>query len=309
MVLASCTAGALGGPATAGAATASVTTPCQSVEALVAHSDGGVTVYDPYAEYCGGPVFDGSAIGSHLNAPIVGIATTPDNRGYWLVASDGGIFAFGDAGFYGSTGSLRLNKPIVGMAATPDGKGYWLVAADGGIFSFGDAQFHGSTGSLTLNQPVVGMAADGATGGYWLTAADGGVFAFDAPYLGSMGGTRLNAPIRFVTGTPDFGGYRMVASDGGVFDFGDAAFFGSAAAPGSAGWDALAVDVEGGNGYWLFATDDGTTCGITATPCGPPPPYGDAFIEAFGSIPSLTGASAGDITPSPIVSAASLLLS
>jgi hypothetical protein len=34
------------------------------------------------------------------------------------VASDGGIFAFGDAPFYGSTGSLTLNKPIVGMATS-----------------------------------------------------------------------------------------------------------------------------------------------------------------------------------------------
>jgi hypothetical protein len=33
------------------------------------------------------------------------------------VASDGGIFSFGDAGFFGSTGSLHLNKPIVGMAS------------------------------------------------------------------------------------------------------------------------------------------------------------------------------------------------
>ena len=38
--------------------------------------------------------------------------------GYWLVASDGGVFAFGSAGFYGSTGSIHLNQPIVGMAAT-----------------------------------------------------------------------------------------------------------------------------------------------------------------------------------------------
>jgi len=60
------------------------------------------------------------------------------------VAADGGIFAFGDAAFYGSTGSLTLNKPIVGMAATPDGGGYWLVAADGGIFPGGTAPFHGS---------------------------------------------------------------------------------------------------------------------------------------------------------------------
>jgi len=53
------------------------------------------------------------------------------------VASDGGIFAYGDAVFYGSTGGLPLNKPIVGMAATPSGHGYWLVASDGGIFAYG----------------------------------------------------------------------------------------------------------------------------------------------------------------------------
>ena len=44
------------------------------------------------------------------------MATTQDGKGYWLVASDGGVFAYGDAGFYGSTGALTLNKPIVGMA-------------------------------------------------------------------------------------------------------------------------------------------------------------------------------------------------
>ena len=78
--------------------------------------------------------------------------------GYWLVASDGGIFSFGDAAFYGSTGAMTLNKPVVGMSATPDGKGYWLVASDGGIFSFGDAAFYGSTRSMTLTKPVVGMS-------------------------------------------------------------------------------------------------------------------------------------------------------
>jgi hypothetical protein len=36
--------------------------------------------------------------------------------GYSLVASDGGIFTFGDAGFFGSTGAVALNKPIVGLA-------------------------------------------------------------------------------------------------------------------------------------------------------------------------------------------------
>ena len=62
------------------------------------------------------------------------------------MASDGGIFSFGDAKFYGSTGAIHLNQPVVGMAATATGAGYRFVAADGGIFNFGDATFYGSLG-------------------------------------------------------------------------------------------------------------------------------------------------------------------
>ncbi len=105
------------------------------------------------------PASSGSMGGKPLNQPVVGMAATPDGRGYWLVASDGGVFSFGDAGFFGSMGGKPLNQPVVGMAATPDGRGYWLVASDGGVFSFGDAGFFGSMGGKPLNQPVVGMAA------------------------------------------------------------------------------------------------------------------------------------------------------
>jgi hypothetical protein len=73
------------------------------------------------------------------------------------VASDGGIFDYGDASFLGSAGSLPLNRPIVGMLGAPGGGGYWLVASDGGIFSYGDAAFHGSTGGLALDAPIVAM--------------------------------------------------------------------------------------------------------------------------------------------------------
>ena len=90
--------------------------------------------------------------GQHLNAPIVGIAAAPDGNGYWLVASDGGIFNFGSAGFFKSMGGQHLNAPIVGMAATPDGQGYWLVASDGGIFNFGSAPFAGSQGGQHLER-------------------------------------------------------------------------------------------------------------------------------------------------------------
>jgi hypothetical protein len=47
---------------------------------------------------------------------IVGMAATPDGKGYWLVASDGGIFSYGNAIFSGSVGSLSLGRSVVGMA-------------------------------------------------------------------------------------------------------------------------------------------------------------------------------------------------
>lgn len=38
----------------------------------------------------------------NVNAPVVGMAATPTGQGYWLVCADGGVFAFGDAGFFGN---------------------------------------------------------------------------------------------------------------------------------------------------------------------------------------------------------------
>ena len=155
----------------------------------------------------------------------------PQGDGYWLGASDGGMFSFGSARFYGSTGDIVLNQPVVGMAATPTGHGYWLVASDGGVFSFGDAQFHGSTGGIRLNQPIVGIASTPTGLGYWLVASDGGIFSFgDAQFHGSTGGIRLNQPVVGMAGTPTGLGYWLVATDGGIFSFGDAAFHGSTGA-------------------------------------------------------------------------------
>ncbi|MGH2721514.1 MAG: Ig-like domain-containing protein, partial [Actinomycetota bacterium] len=138
--------------------------------------------------------------------------------GYWLVANDGGIFAYGSAEFFGSTGNIKLAQPIVGMASTPTGKGYWLVAKDGGIFAFGDAEFFGSTGNIKLAQPIVGMTATPSGQGYWLVAADGGIFAFgDAIFHGSTGNIKLAQPIVGMTRTHTSEGYWLVAADGGIF--------------------------------------------------------------------------------------------
>src|SRR5207248_1652232 len=94
-----------------------------------------------------------------LNQPVFAIAPTSTDRGYWLVARDGGIFTFGDAHFYGSTGGRALNQPITGIAASPTGRGYRLIAKDGGVFTFGDAPFFGSLPGLGVHATdVVGMA-------------------------------------------------------------------------------------------------------------------------------------------------------
>jgi hypothetical protein len=218
--------------------------------------------------------------------------TTPSGspvQAYWLVATDGGIFSFGGAKYWGSTGNIALNKPIVGMAATHDGGGYWLVASDGGIFSFGDATFMGSTGAIHLNKPIIGMAVTPDGGGYWLIASDGGIFSFgDAKFYGSTGAIRLNKPIVGMAPTPDGGGYWLVASDGGIFSFGDAKFWGSTGAIVLNKPIIGMVSGPTGAGYILVASDGGTFSFGTAP-----------FYGSLGGIPlknpiAAVAATAGD---------------
>jgi hypothetical protein len=106
-----------------------------------------------------------------------------------LVASDGAIFAFGDAAFEESTGGQHLNKPVVGIA--PDGttRDYWLVATDGGILAF-NASFLGSVGGVTLDQPVNGVAPTPDNLGYWLVASDGSIFRLQCTILQADGWAR-----------------------------------------------------------------------------------------------------------------------
>ena len=81
-----------------------------------------------------------------LDALVSGGAITSDGNGYWEAGTDGGVFAFGNAGFFGSLPGLGVSPraPIVGMTSAPDGRGYWLVGADGGVFAFGSSRYYGS---------------------------------------------------------------------------------------------------------------------------------------------------------------------
>ena len=191
--------------------------------------------------------------------PTVGV------HGYWLVGSDGGIFSFGSAQFYGSTGSLHLQRPVVGMVPTTDREGYWLDASDGGIFAFGDSGFYGSLPGLGLHPagsglanslaaPIVGMVSSADGHGYFMVASDGGVFAFgDARFAGSCPGIGgcVGAAVAVM---PDASGngYWLITSLGYVYGFGDAVNYGG---PGSQSVPVTsAVRTPDGQGYWvLFA--------------------------------------------------------
>ncbi len=51
-----------------------------------------------------------------LAKPAVGVVATSDGKGYWVSAQDGGVFAFGDAGFVGSLGGSPPASPIRSFA-------------------------------------------------------------------------------------------------------------------------------------------------------------------------------------------------
>ena len=138
-----------------------------------------------------GTVFGASLV---VNPPAPTPMPTPTSTpttGYSLVASDGGIFNFGNSVFYGSEGGTHLNAPIVGTASTPNGGGYWLVASDGGVFSFGNAAFYGSRAEHRSTSRSSASLPPLMVVGYWLVASDGGdLHLGDAAFYGSRAGPR-----------------------------------------------------------------------------------------------------------------------
>ena len=223
----------------------------------------------------------------------------PPQRGYWLVGSDGGIFSFGAAQFYGSTGSLKLQRPVVGIVPTADHAGYWLDASDGGVFAYGDTQYYGSIPGVglhpagsglpnSLDAPIVGMVPSIDDNGYFMVASDGGVFAFgDAHFAGScpgIGGCSGAAVAVMPDATGD--GYWLVTSTGSVYTFGDAPYFG---APGH-GTVTSAVATPDGQGYQILLGNGEVFSYGDADPDGSPP-AGD--FNVFNPATSIFGTSDG----------------
>ncbi len=173
-----------------------------------------------------GAPYLGSMGGVTIDLPMAAMASTPSGDGYWMVAADGGVFAFGDARFHGSIpgvlpSGVSLASEIVDIEPTPSGDGYWLLGADGGVFTFGDAEYAGSLPALgeTMcphgsDEAAAGILALG--NGYLIADRSGVVYGFGADVPGRTVHTyrpddlygcdiALTGPVWTPPDHPDFG--------------------------------------------------------------------------------------------------------
>ena len=222
----------------------------------------------------------------HLNAPIVGMASTPTGQGYWLVAADGGVFSYGDA-LLRLTGGMRLNRRW--WAWRPRRRGTGTGSSRPTAASSATATpFHGSTGSIRLNQPVVGMAADAV--GWWVLARRRRRRHLQLRRRALRGLDRRPPPQpahrRHGARGPAAGGYWLVAADGGIFTFGSAPFDGSA----TSDINPLLVDqlASTGGAQQVLIVDAPSAASTTATLTA----YendGAGWYQVFGPMPAVDG--------------------
>jgi hypothetical protein len=193
-------------------------------------------------------------------AQFGGGGTLGASAGYWMVGSDGKVYAFGAAGAFG-------DAPVAGAAVdlepNPAFTGYWVVDDVGHVFALGQARGDLGNADLTPDElangeRVTALSATPSGNGYWIFTNRGRVFTKgDAQSFGDMSQTVLNGPVLDSIPTPTGKGYYMVASDGGIFAFGDAQFFGSMGGqPLNAPVQSL-VPTATNKGYWLVASDGG----------------------------------------------------
>ncbi len=208
-----------------------------------------------------------AAVAYSLNAPPVGIAasgtSTSAGTGYWIAASDGGVFAEGNATFYGSMGGKPLSAPIVAISATLDKGGYWLLGRDGAVYGFGDAQFHGglnTSGGVTSCPGNVGNAIGitdrGSNLGYFIMTSTGATYGYGQ--AGSFGycpnGFGNTTSIVSMSASNDGYGYSAVASHGQTYVLGNAGPCGN---PNPNATNIVAVATSSVGGCWITGSDGG----------------------------------------------------
>ena len=225
----------------------------------------------------------GPAVRVDAGDPVVGMAATPDGRGYWTVTGRGVVRALGIADPLGEPRPDQLDAPVVAITATPDGTGYWLLTSKGTVLRYGSAAvLPPAAKTFGDASAAVGQAVTPTGKGYWLVHADGQVDAFgDAaqapPPVPSP--FAMDAPTVAIAASPDGLGYWTVTSDGVVQAFGTARTFPALPNQPTLGRVHALTSTPDGQGYWLLDTAGRVAAfGAAATfPAAPDaPPVGSA---------------------------------
>jgi hypothetical protein len=188
-------------------------------------------------------------------------------NGYWQVAANGQVFAFGSAPYLGSI-SAQFPALIADMASTPDGKGYWLVGTDGSVYTFGNARYYGSIpygtipgsgckiGNAACPTPITSMASTPDGKGYWLLGSNGSVYTYgDATFHGAEGIFPGNYAVS-ISSTPDGHGYWITDNAGNSYPFGDAPYLGQVGYPGNSQPNSIISSRFEANAYGFWAADE-----------------------------------------------------
>lgn len=218
-----------------------------------------------------GSAVPGSLVGASTPPHAIAIAIRQNGTGYYLLAPNGTVYAYGEASNAGNGvpgGTQAVSIAVKPSAVQPAGRGYWILAENGKVGAH-HATHHGDLGSAKVEAVSIVATPDG--GGYWILTASGSVHKFgNAALFGDASANSRQVHVGMAA-TPDGKGYWILATDGSVSRFGNAGNFG----PGlSTGATARAIAaLPDGRGYWIL-TKSGE-------------------VHAFGTAPVIGGALPG----------------
>jgi len=226
----------------------------------------------------------GLAVTAGQAVSVTPAGATNYGQGYTMFGADGGAFAFGKAGFYGTISTIPggggtpqswFGSNIVAGAVSPTRDGYWFLAANGYTCVRGNALAENNQWTADNVKDWCATVPAGVTyagsvnsilgidnGGYLIVTSIGACYAYgDTSCHGNApGGNTIVA----ATATTDGLGYWMVSATGAVFAFGDAFYKGGISVTLNKPIVGIAPDASasmapgvGNFGYWLVASDGG----------------------------------------------------
>lgn len=175
------------------------------------------------------------------NGVGIAIRTTPTGLGYYILHTDGRVYAFGDAVHHGDPATdVRAPQIQAGgntqandLCLTDDGTGYWVGLANGKILGYGSVSADNlqclvsGVNPIQYDQAIL-FSLDSRDGKLWALDTAGRVYQFhsagdygDAPYMLPTPGIPTEDAVCIRATTTGLG-YWILTNIGHVYHFGDA---------------------------------------------------------------------------------------